>query len=194
MLSIATDYITARSTSHQTCGSFESRMYLFGKHQLSLATGPFSAAHQFHHPQRNYSTCLDCQHNHRIDHLPHFASPPTKAKQGKRSTSTAQKNVRSTSPNIARGIYGTLYGPHAPFVVTRKRLKIMRHKSQDGRLKVEEGLSSIEPNGCCGGDLLTADAESIYALVGHRLSPLSVFLASLSPERPHLGLVSHRED
>jgi hypothetical protein len=59
MPSIQTDYFIARSTSHQICGSFESRMYLFVDHQLSFATGLSAAAHQFHHPLRNYTIGFD---------------------------------------------------------------------------------------------------------------------------------------
>jgi hypothetical protein len=32
MPSISLNYFIARSTRHQTCGSFESRMYLFADH------------------------------------------------------------------------------------------------------------------------------------------------------------------
>jgi hypothetical protein len=70
VLSISTNYVIAGSTSHETCGSFESRIDLFAHHQFSFAPGPFAAAHQLHHPQRNYAICFDCQHHQRIKHLP----------------------------------------------------------------------------------------------------------------------------
>jgi len=69
MPSISIDYFIARSSGHETCSSFESRMYLFADHQFSFATGASATAHQLHHPQRNYAICFECQQHQRIDHL-----------------------------------------------------------------------------------------------------------------------------
>jgi hypothetical protein len=63
MLSITLDYLIPRGTSHQTCGSLESRMNFFADHQFSFAPGTSAATHQLHHPQRNYLICFDRQQN-----------------------------------------------------------------------------------------------------------------------------------
>jgi hypothetical protein len=68
MLSISMNYFLARSTSHQICGSFDSRMYLFAHHSFSFAPGASAAPHQLHHPQRNDAICFERQHHHRTEH------------------------------------------------------------------------------------------------------------------------------
>jgi hypothetical protein len=77
------DYFITRSTCHETGGSFESSMYLFADHQFRFATSASAAAHQFHHPQRNYAICFDCQHHQRIDHPPPSPKLLTKTKARK---------------------------------------------------------------------------------------------------------------
>jgi hypothetical protein len=37
---------------------------------LSFALGAFAAAHQLHHPQRNYAICFYRQHHQRVEHAP----------------------------------------------------------------------------------------------------------------------------
>jgi hypothetical protein len=76
------DYLIARSTGHQVCGSFERRMYLFADHQLGFAMGLSAAAHQFHHPQRDYAIGFDCQHHQGIDHPPPRHSCLPRRKRG----------------------------------------------------------------------------------------------------------------
>jgi len=61
MLSVAMNYLIARSTSHQTCGSFNSRMYLFADHQFSFPPGASAAAHQLHGAKGDYAICFDRQ-------------------------------------------------------------------------------------------------------------------------------------
>ena len=69
MLSVSMNYFIPGSTSHQTCGSFESRFYLFADHQICFAPGASAASHQLHHPKRNYSACFRCQQHQGIEHI-----------------------------------------------------------------------------------------------------------------------------
>ena len=68
VLSVSMNYFIPGSTSHQTCVSFESRAYLFADHQIRFALGASAAAHQLHHPKRNYPVCFGCQQHQRIEY------------------------------------------------------------------------------------------------------------------------------
>jgi hypothetical protein len=59
MLSISMHYLSARGTSHQACGSFESSMYLFADHQFSFPLRASAATHQLNRPKRNHAICFD---------------------------------------------------------------------------------------------------------------------------------------
>jgi hypothetical protein len=52
------NYFVGGSTSHRRYCSFESCIYLFPNHQFGFAPRTSAAAHQLHHPLRNYSICF----------------------------------------------------------------------------------------------------------------------------------------
>jgi hypothetical protein len=70
MPSISMNYLVARRTSHQACGSLHGRGYLFADHSFSFAPGAFAATHQLHHPKRNDAIRFQRQHHQRIEHPP----------------------------------------------------------------------------------------------------------------------------
>jgi hypothetical protein len=70
MLPISMNNLIRRSSSHDACGSFNSRVDFFGDHQFSFQPGTPAATHQLHRPECDYGVCFDRQFHQRSVRTP----------------------------------------------------------------------------------------------------------------------------
>jgi hypothetical protein len=145
MPSISLNYFIARSASHQTGGSFESRMYLFADHQFSFAASASTAAHQLHHPQRNYAICFDRQQHQWIDHR-----RPLYCYQDERAEMVPASRLIKSVPNLllwfsARDGHRTVLKSSSPNWPGNKRKIIAATAIRNPRSMLAAGTQEVRP-------------------------------------------------